>query len=143
LDFDHCRCPAFDLIDPAVNDHLQKLNGYTEISPSGKGIRVMLKGKLPVDGTKKGTIEAYQAGRYVTITGNVLDGFATTIEYRQKELDAFYQDVFPEPFDHREDNSSRRDQGAQGEDIPFWRNRLKKAFASKNGAEIKRLWERF
>ena len=65
LDFDKCRCPAFDSLDaelssglkmvlPDVADYVRKLNSYTEESPSGKGIRILLKGNLPVDGRTKG-----------------------------------------------------------------------------------------
>lgn len=54
LDFDNCRCPAFDSLDPEISgglnmvlpvvaDHIGKLNGYTEKSQSAKGIRVFLK----------------------------------------------------------------------------------------------------
>lgn len=55
LDFDNFRCPAFDTLDaeisgglnmvlPHVAEHVRKLNSYTEISPSGKGIRIFLNG---------------------------------------------------------------------------------------------------
>jgi primase-polymerase (primpol)-like protein len=105
LDFDNCRCPAFDSLDseisgglnmvlPHVADYVRQLNSYTEWSPSGKGIRIFLKGNIPVDGRRKGPIEVYQSGRYVTVTGHVIDGFPRTIESRQMEVDAFYKAVF-------------------------------------------------
>ena len=105
FDFDLCRCPAFDGVDaglsggldmvlPEIADHVRRLNTYTEVSPSGKGIRAFAKGKLVVDGKRKGRIEVYQSGRYVTVTGHTLDGLPRTIESRQLEIDAFYQTVF-------------------------------------------------
>jgi len=147
LDFDNCRCPAFDSLDseisgglnmvlPHVADYVRKLNSYTEWSPSGKGIRIFLKGTLPVDGRKKGNFEAYQALHYLTMTGHVLEGFPRTIEPRQKEVDAFFQDVFggtekpPEREKKARTNASTVD----------WKERLEKAFKSKNGAEIQRLY---
>ncbi len=144
LDFDHCRCPAFDGIDseisgglimvlPVVAGHIRKLNSYTEKSPSAKGIRVFLKGHLPVDGKRKGPIEAYKAGRYVTITGHILDGFPLTIEPRQEELDEFYQAVFV-------DHVQRVEYHQQIFNCD-WQDRLKTAFNSKHGADIKRLWD--
>ncbi len=144
LDFDHCRCRAFDnldseiavgLIQPEIAAHIKKLDSYTEISPSGRGIRVLLKGKLSVNGKRKGPIEAYQSGRYVTITGHTLEGFPKTIEYRQKELDAFYGTVFGE---HPEPTSAPTVNRTMTAD---WREGLEKAFNSKSGADIRRLWD--
>ena len=147
LDFDHCRCPAFDSIDseissglnmvlPHVADCVTKLNSYTELSPSHKGIRTFLKGKLPVDGKKKGDFEAYQARHYLTITGHVIDGFPLTIEPRQKEVDAFFQDVFVATEKPLEPEKKVRTDSSTGN----WKERLERAFKSKNGAEIQRLY---
>jgi len=147
LDFDHCRCPAFDDYDPEISgglnmvlpnvaDHIRKLNSYTEVSPSGKGIRILLKGKLSVDGKKKGDFEAYQALHYLTMTGHVLDGFPLTIEPRQKEVDAFFQDVFGGTEKSLEWEKKARTDTSTGD----WKERLERAFKSKNGAEIHRLY---
>ena len=78
LDFDKCRCPAFDNLDkeisgglnmvlPEVADHVRQLNSYTEVSPSGKGLHVFLKGRLSGGGRKKGIYEIYQTGRYLSL----------------------------------------------------------------------------
>jgi len=147
LDFDHCRCPAFDSLDseisgglnmvlPVVADYVRKLSSYTEVSPSGKGIRILLKGKLPVDGKKKGDFEAYQALHYLTMTGHVLDGFPLTIEPRQKEVDAFFQDVFGGTEKSPEQEKKALTDTSTGD----WKERLERAFKSKNGAEIQRLY---
>jgi hypothetical protein len=144
LDFDKCRCPAFDGVDesiaggldmilPEIADHLRKLNAYTEVSPSGRGIRVILKGVLPVPGTRKGPIEAYQSGRYVTITGRPLNGFPLEIEDRSTELSVFYEDIF-----------GKKKEASKGVSPPLsraesWQELLDRAFASKNGPAIKRL----
>lgn len=52
VDFDGCYCPAFKIIDPAIEQHIKSINSYTEISPSGSGLRTLLRGNLPVDGKK-------------------------------------------------------------------------------------------
>ena len=149
LDVDNCRCPAFDEIDPEISaglnmvlpvvaDHIRSLNSYTEVSPSGKGIRVFLKSKLPVDGKRKGPIEVYQSGRYVTVTGHVLDGFPRTIEPRQMEVDAFYKAVFGATEKPSEqERTVRTNTSTGGRRNPL----LEKAFQSVNGAEIERLWK--
>lgn len=147
FDFDGCRCPAFDGVDtglsggldmvlPEIADHIRSLNTYTEVSPSGKGIRVFAKGSLPVDGKRKGPIEVYQSGRYVTVTGHVLNGLPRTIEPRQMEIDTFYKQVFgasDEP--SKEEKNPTPDSSSED-----WRALLEKAFASKSGPEIRRLW---
>ena len=143
FDFDGCRCPAFDGVDAGLSggldmvlleiaDHVRSLNTYTEVSPSGKGIRVFAKGRLPVDGKRKGRIEAYQSGRYVTVTGHVLDGLPRTIEPRQMEVDAFYRQVFGTPEEFPKEKEQPRTESAPGD----WRTIIEKAFTSKSGPEI-------
>ena len=147
FDFDECRCPAFDGVDaglsggldmvlPEIADHVRCLNTYTEVSPSGKGIRVFAKGRLPVDGKRKGRIEAYQSGRYVTVTGHVLDGLPRTIEPRQMEIDTFYKQVFGTPEEPPRQENKIRTESAPGD----WQTVIEKAFTSKSGPEIRRLW---
>lgn len=48
----------------------QEFDSYSEISPSGKGLHIIVKGKVP-DGKHKKYIELYPSGRYFTMTGNV------------------------------------------------------------------------
>ncbi len=44
--------------------------GYAEISPSGRGLHLIVKGKVPT-GRRRGGVEIYSAERYMTLTGNV------------------------------------------------------------------------
>jgi len=69
-DLDHCRDTVTGTVEPWAADIIRKLNSYTEISPSGTGIRIICKASLPPGGRKKGNVEVYQDGRYLTITGN-------------------------------------------------------------------------
>jgi len=140
IDFDNCYCPAFEIIDPVIEHHIKYINTYTEISPSGRGLRVLLRGRLPVGGRKNGRVEVYQDKRYVTVTGNILTGYQSTIESRQLELETFYKKAFPEkPEDSRQTPGNFR-QAAQSLDF-VWRDRLQTAFSSKNGVNIKRLYD--
>lgn len=43
---------------------------YAELSPSGAGLHIICRGKLPT-GRKRGGIEIYSSFRYMTMTGNV------------------------------------------------------------------------
>lgn len=47
-----------------------EFDSYSELSPSGKGLHIIIKGKVP-DGKRTNYIELYPHGRYFTMTGNV------------------------------------------------------------------------
>jgi putative DNA primase/helicase len=70
-DFDRCLDGEANITDPRVVDYVTRLNSYTEISPSGTGLRVLARGKLPRGRRAAGNYECYDTGRYVTITGNI------------------------------------------------------------------------
>jgi hypothetical protein len=45
---------------------------------------------------KKGNIEIYSAGRYLTVTGHRLKNAPETIEPRQEQIDQLFKDIFPD-----------------------------------------------
>ena len=45
-------------------------DSYSEISPSGKGLHIIVKGKVPA-GRRRHKVEVYSSNRYMTMTGNV------------------------------------------------------------------------
>lgn len=53
---------------------VKALNSYTEISPSGKGLHIIVKGKLHGPGINADGIEIYDKKRYFTVTGNHYPG---------------------------------------------------------------------
>jgi len=93
IDLDHCIDSQTGIIEPWAMEIIKESNSYTEITPSGTGIRIFVKGNVP-RGRKKGDIEAYSSGRFFTLTGNHLEGTPTTIEPRQAEIDSFYTKYF-------------------------------------------------
>lgn len=56
--------------DNIVSEFIDTMQSYSEYSPSGTGVHIICKGKLPPGGRKSGDIEMYDSGRYFTITGN-------------------------------------------------------------------------
>jgi len=78
IDLDHCRDPESGEIAPWAWEIINRFDSYTEISPSGKGIHILIRGKLPQDADHQknleggGKIEIYDCLRYFTITGNIL-----------------------------------------------------------------------
>jgi putative DNA primase/helicase len=72
FDFDHCRNPETGEIDPLILSYVLRLNSYSEISPSGTGLRVLVQAKLPEKDRRLGGIEMYDSVRFLSITGNLL-----------------------------------------------------------------------
>lgn len=77
VDLDHCRDAATGEIAPWAAEVIAKLDSYTEVSPSGTGLRVMVRAGLNADTIdhQRG-IEIYGGtqARFVTITGQRVDG---------------------------------------------------------------------
>jgi putative DNA primase/helicase len=72
FDFDHCRNPETGEIDTVIASYLSRLDSYTEISPSGTGLRVIVEAKLPVKHRRLNHIEMYDNKRFISITGHLL-----------------------------------------------------------------------
>ena len=65
----------------AAQDLVTRLDGYAELSPSGNGVHVIVRGSLdgwPRNRTKQtpwgGGLEVYEHGRFFTLTGNTITG---------------------------------------------------------------------
>lgn len=95
VDYDDCRDPATGKIKEEVLKDIERLNSYTEISPSGTGVKVYCRGVLPRSG-KRGSVEMYDRRRYFTVTGWHLGGTPKTIRSAQKELVEINRRVFGE-----------------------------------------------
>jgi hypothetical protein len=95
IDFDDCLDPATgEIIDPHIAQWVSRLNSYTEISHSGNGLHILVKGNLPGSRNRTRNIEVYDSGRYFVMTGQRREGTPATIEPRQDELGAFYREFF-------------------------------------------------
>ena len=94
IDLDACRNPDTGELEPWAWEIVRRFGTYTEISPSGTGVHIVLKAALPVPGRRTGRIEAYYSGRYVTVTGDALAGY-DVIRERADELAAWYAATFP------------------------------------------------
>jgi hypothetical protein len=80
------------------------MGSYVEVSPSGTGLHIYVRGSLPAGGRHKvggfgpdgkGAVEVYDRGRYFTVTGRHLAGTPRAIHDRQEELEAFCREWFP------------------------------------------------
>jgi hypothetical protein len=132
-DLDHCISNG--KLTPTAARIVERLNSYTEITPSGEGLRVIVKGKLPVAGRKKGDIEVYSAGRYITVTGNIWPGAPKGIRECQDAIDAVWQEFFTNP----EPKKTPPPPVAPEERLDD-RELLERARNSANGARFEALW---
>ncbi|HVB24619.1 MAG TPA: hypothetical protein VNG51_21965 [Ktedonobacteraceae bacterium] len=147
IDIDHC------IDEEQISDEAQQLitaiDSYTELSPSGAGIRMLAEAKLPGAFRRKGTIEMYEDMRYLTITGHSLPHTPPEIRQRNRELYTVYQRLFPQ--ERRKENTGGGD--APQADRQYRRSLsdeqvLQKATHAHNAATFKRyyagdysLWE--
>lgn len=82
VDLDDCIDPTTRLLKPWAKRFVDALGSYTEVSPSGTGVKVFVLGVLPGDGkgVKRPDIEVYGRDRYFTVTGLHVPGTPTTVE---------------------------------------------------------------
>jgi putative DNA primase/helicase len=136
VDLDHCRDPETGEIAPWAWAIVRRMNTYTEVSPSGTGLRLWLKGKRRKQGRRKGPIEVYSWGRYLTMTGWHLEGTPRTIEPRQTELDAWEAETFDTPPPPRAEQPSANGTGPSLSDDDL----LGRALSARNASKFAALW---
>lgn len=133
IDLDDCIDEHGNVADFAL-EIVKRFDSYTEVSPSGKGLHIIVEGKLPPGGRKKEHIEMYDEKRFFTFTGDPLNGVVKDIAPRQDELTAFHTEVFGK----QRDSPQSRIPSAHHQDAP---ELLERSFSFKNGEKYKRLFQ--
>ena len=87
IDLDHC-IGAQGKVRSETSRVLMYFQSYTEVSPSGTGFHIWVRGKLP-SAIKRETFEIYSTLRYMTVTGNVT--FNCPLADCQMHLDKVYE----------------------------------------------------
>ena len=91
IDLDDCLDDAGELKPWAQPIMERFFDTYAEVSPSGRGIKIWAKGRLPGSGTafsmEDGRVEIYAQARYFTVTGNHWAGQMFDVEEHQADLD--------------------------------------------------------
>ena len=129
IDLDNCIVDG--QLEPWAKMITEQIASYTELSPSGNGLHIILKGKLPGKkrGRKKGNVEVYEALRFFTVTGKRVSG---EVEERQTELASFFAEYFPLP----KKSKPKKSTPIKLDDHKL----LSLMFSSKHGAMIETLW---
>jgi primase-polymerase (primpol)-like protein len=94
IDLDHCRNAETGDIEPWAMEIVTRFASYTEITPSGTGLHILVRGQLPPGRRRTGKIETYDDGRYFRMSGDVLPGFET-IRDGGSALTAWHREVWP------------------------------------------------
>lgn len=124
-------------IETQAREIVERLNSYTEISPSGRGLRIFIEAKKPGHRCRTSTrpgIEIYERARLLSLTGHRLAETPATIEKRQVELEKLYNEIFPtrdEPIVQAPPGKSTIEDGVL----------LGKILGSKQAKKFEALWD--
>ena len=139
IDLDKCREVSTGFVENWAEATIRSIDSYTEISPSGTGIRIFAKGKLNEKlvgglGTAQGkkienpTREIYWGKHYLTVTGHYLPGYET-LQERNNEISQWFKENYPRPQPQNEPNVSGSSAVLSDEKV------LEIAFRAKDGTQ--------
>ena len=104
IDIDNCRDADTGKVDSAIKDLFAKIGSYTEVSPSGTGLRcfVMAEDGWPLSKNQTDMIaggdtelEVYEWGRYLTVTGYHVTDTPQHVTYDEDTVDLFAEIMKP------------------------------------------------
>ncbi|MBU8574956.1 phage/plasmid primase, P4 family [Bacillus pumilus] len=141
IDIDHCVEDG--VLSAFAQEIVDSVGSYTEFSPSGKGVHIIAKGKIPLRGQGTGRknpelgLEVYRHGRYFTFTGNSLGIGA--IEERSDKLKELFNKYLK---DKKEETKPSSPPAASSRDMNNLSNKeiWERMFNSKNGKSIQDLF---
>jgi putative DNA primase/helicase len=67
IDLDHVRDPESGAIEGWALEIVEMVSAYAEVSPSGRGLHIIVRGELP--NSRRENIEVYSTRRFFTMTG--------------------------------------------------------------------------
>jgi putative DNA primase/helicase len=107
LDIDDCLDPnTGHFVNEQAEKIVRRLDSYTEISPSGNGVKIWVKATKQHKRNRKKlgdlTYEFYDCGRYFTVTGRIYGGNVSlsdygTIQERDEEYNTIHGEIFAPP----------------------------------------------
>jgi hypothetical protein len=145
-DLDDCRDPATGDLSPWAQRVVERFrHSYQEVSPSGTGIKILIRGRLP--GTEHrwrlnpadplAYVEWFDAAKYTTLTGHRVPGTGEDVAEGQAELDELYRECFPQATDPVPAPSVSTEVFAQLDDDAL----IEKARNARNGDRFRSLFD--
>lgn len=145
LDLDHVFDPETGELDPLANEVLSRFAGtYTEVSPSGNGLRIWCYGKPARSGKCVGKIKwlevySHPSNRYLTVTGNHWPNSAGAVTDQQDALNWLHERFMQESTGTREPSQPLASPPVESmplDDVAL----VDKARQAANGAVFGALW---
>jgi putative DNA primase/helicase len=135
VDLDDCIDPETRAVAPWAWAIVARLNSYSEVSPSGLGVKVFVRAALPEGRRGWGSGHGmYDRCRFFTMTGARFPGLPETVEERQAEIAALHAEQFP-PLQAKPATSGPMPiRNLSDADV------LHRAMSAANGTKFSRLW---
>lgn len=138
VDLDRCRDVETGLLSVWAQAVVDELDSYTEVSPSGTGVKCILESGTPVPSRRRSSpdIEVYSSDRFFTITGNAL-GPKANVNDRTEQLLRFHSRLFPELPCSTLPTLALNEESERASDSEI----LERAGRARNGWKFRRLWK--
>ena len=138
VDLDDCVDAETGELHAKAIEIVERLGGYAEWSPSGRGLHIIVRGELHTDRHKtrktpwRGDFEIYDCDRFFTVTGNVFGEYKPPADADVTQLAA---EMFPK--------SQKAASGSSNGWAPLSltdEELLERAFAARNGPKLRALY---
>lgn len=147
VDLDDCRNPDTGTLTDWAEDIVNRLDSFTEVSPSGTGVHVIVKGRLPEGRNRHGDVELYETARFFTVTGDRLESTPKTVAAREDALSAVHA-TYLSPTESQERSNTAAETGTDRDGSQPQRGGndlgddelLEKARRAANGEKFERLY---
>jgi primase-polymerase (primpol)-like protein len=139
VDLDHCITGAGD-IEPWALRIIQAAGSYCELSVSGTGMHIFVRGELPDGrGRRRGRVELYDRARYFTVTGAVY-GEPRSIQAAPAVITKILNWMAAKDGAATRVQPAKPQCAGQGRALPD-DILLRKAATARNGYKFARLWQ--
>lgn len=140
VDLDDCRIPETGKTREWATDIIDRLESFTEISPSGTGYHVLVEGSLPDGRNRRGDIELYETARFFTVTGDHVERTPSTIVPRGEALTAIHREYLTEESSDSETETDESEpEPSTAKSVPD-KQLVDRAKNAANGDKFERLW---
>jgi putative DNA primase/helicase len=148
VDLDNCRDPETGALTPDAAERVKRADTYTEVSPSGTGVKLWMYATMPAFGHKRGDVEMYGSvegqsgpcGRFFTMTGRRLEGTPATVGYRPDFVAALHREVFGDAPDFLSDSAENPDRPTPALQLGDDDVIRVASESTHNGERFRRLW---
>jgi putative DNA primase/helicase len=139
IDLDKVRDPdSGSVSNDDIRFIVEKMDTYTEVSPSGTGYHIISRGKLPDGRTRHNGIEMYDNARFFTMSGNHVDGSPQMTKERTAEMKLIHG-AFLEKQEKKNNNRKKKhvkptDVDMEDEEV------IKRATSSASAKKFRDFW---